>query len=105
MERARHSSIGDSVALSHRLGGILAEIMAVKGGVPEPFDPHTSFTALNFSSVDYLEFVLNVEADLNIDIPDDALLDPALYSVATWAAWLASNAAALQTPAIGTRSA
>ncbi|KIZ38841.1 hypothetical protein OO17_22445 [Rhodopseudomonas palustris] len=91
--------------MTRRLSAILAEIMAVKGGLPEPLDLRTSFTALDFSSVDYLEFVLNVEADLNIDIPDEALLDPALCSVATWADWLADNAAALRTPAIGTSSA
>jgi acyl carrier protein len=82
---------------------VLAGILAAKGGLPDDVDlSSATFTSLDFNSVDYLEFVLNVEADLNVDIPDEAVLDPSLCSVTTWAAWLATHAAELTTPAIGT---
>ncbi|ABD06779.1 hypothetical protein RPB_2073 [Rhodopseudomonas palustris HaA2] len=92
--------------LSEALTRILGGILAAKGGLPDDVDLSTAtFTSLDFNSVDYLEFVLNAEADLNLDIPDEAVLDPSLCSVATWAAWLAAHADELATPAIGSAGA
>ncbi|MBV8751760.1 MAG: hypothetical protein JO328_02770 [Hyphomicrobiales bacterium] len=89
-------------ALTNRLSGILRQILIARNDLAADRDVASStFAALGLTSVDYLEFILNVEADLNIDIPDEAMLNPALSSVDTWAAWLADNAASLQTPGIG----
>lgn len=88
--------------LTERLTDILRDITAVREGLPANGSlASSSFASLGLTSVDYLEFVLNIEAALNIDIPDDALLDPSLTSVQTWAAWLSEHADALRTPAVG----
>lgn len=87
--------------LARRLGAVLADILTAKGSAADDVDlAAATFTSLDFNSVDYLEFILNVEAELNIDIPDEAVLDPSLCSVATWANWLAGHEADLATPAI-----
>ncbi|MFN3656730.1 MAG: acyl carrier protein [Pseudolabrys sp.] len=88
--------------LTERLTAILTDITALREGPAAGDDlASSSFSSLGLTSVDFLEFVLNVEAELNIDIPDDALLDPALTSVESWAAWLSEHADRLRTPAIG----
>ena len=53
-----------------------------------------SFAVLGVNSVDFLEFVLNVEHDLGLDIPDEALMDPDLNSVRQWATYIANRGAA-----------
>lgn len=87
--------------IAARLAAILREIAAA-GGLPASDADllSDSFGAIGLNSVDYLEFVLNVESELNIDVPDEALMDPSLRSVETWAAWLAENAADLATPTV-----
>ncbi|MGP9811480.1 hypothetical protein ACTZWT_08220 [Rhodopseudomonas sp. NSM] len=112
MVQAHPTSLAEAPAgtqadtLTEVLTRILASILEAKGGLPDDVDLSTAtFTSLDFNSVDYLEFVLNAEADLNLDIPDLAVLDQSLCSVATWAGWLAAHGDELATPAIGTAGA
>jgi acyl carrier protein len=91
--------------LAERLTTILLDISAAKDGLQANGDlVARSFTSLGLTSVDFLEFVLNVEAALNVDIPDDVLLDPGLNSIETWASWLAEHGDTVRTPAVGPAS-
>jgi acyl carrier protein len=93
-------------AIKDRLATILAQLTAVNEMVRADADlREDSFGAIGLTSVDYLEFILNVEADLGIDVPDEALMDPALASVRHWAAYLARHRSELATPLVGAPSA
>lgn len=97
------ASVADDVesGIAARLAAILREITAANELVAPDADLLAdSFGSIGLNSVDYLEFVLNVENELNIDVPDEALMDPSLRSVEAWAAWLAVNAEDLRTPAV-----
>lgn len=56
------------------------------------------FSALGLNSVDYLEFVLNVERELNVDISDEVLLRQDLKSARTWIAYLQTHWHDMVTP-------
>ncbi|MBB4001902.1 acyl carrier protein [Aurantimonas endophytica] len=88
--------------IEDRLAAILGRLTAANEMVRADADLHgDSFGAIGLTSVDYLEFILNVEAELGIDIPDEALMDPALASVRQWAAYLARHRDELATPLVG----
>jgi acyl carrier protein len=53
------------------------------------------FAVLGVNSVDYLEFILNLEHALSIDVPDEAMMDPALNSVRAWSTYLERHAGGL----------
>jgi acyl carrier protein len=53
------------------------------------------FAVLGVNSVDYLEFILNLEHALGIDIPDEAMMDPALNSVRAWSTYLERHSGSL----------
>ncbi|WP_102961366.1 phosphopantetheine-binding protein [Mangrovicella endophytica] len=91
-------------AIAADLAAVLRDITAANELVPPDADlVSDSFGAIGLNSVDYLEFVLNIESRLNIDVPDEALMDPALKSVLAWADWLAVNAERLRTPDLAAR--
>ena len=92
--------------IEDRLAAILGQLTAANEMVRADADLRgDSFGVIGLTSVDYLEFVLNVEAELGIDVPDEALMDPALASVRHWAAYLARHRGALATPLVGAPTA
>ncbi|MEC5323547.1 acyl carrier protein [Aurantimonas sp. A3-2-R12] len=92
--------------LEDQLAQILESLCAPNEMVRRDADLRTdSFGAIGLTSVDYLEFILNVETQLNIDVPDEALMDPALASVRLWADYLARHRDELATPLVGAPTA
>lgn len=92
--------------LEEQLAQILESLCAANEMVRRDADLRTdSFGAIGLTSVDYLEFILNVETELNIDVPDEALMDPALASVRLWADYLARHRDELATPLVGAATA
>ncbi len=93
-------------ALEDQLAQILESLCAANEMVRRDADLRTdSFGAIGLTSVDYLEFILNVETELNIDVPDEALMDPALATVRLWADYLARHRDELVTPLVGAATA
>lgn len=79
--------------LTERLHAILEEVLSHGiADIDERDLVNDRFAVLGVNSVDYLEFILNVEHALRVDIPDEAMMDPALNSVRAWAAYLADHA-------------
>ena len=78
--------------LTDRLTAILEEVLSHGVADIEGRDlVNDRFAVLGVNSVDYLEFILNVEHALSIDIPDEAMMDPALNSVRVWSAYLGEH--------------
>jgi acyl carrier protein len=82
--------------LAGRLRGILGKILV---GVPgssvasaDEIGAEADFAELGINSVDFLEFVISVETELGVDIPDEALGDPHLRSLEAWAGYLVRQA-------------
>ena len=86
--------------LTDRLTAILEEVLSHGVADIEGRDlVNDRFAVLGVNSVDYLEFILNLEHHLAIDIPDEAMMDPALNSVRVWSAYLSEHAGDLATNA------
>lgn len=49
------------------------------------------FGAIGMNSVDFLEFVLGIETTFAVDVPDEALIDPKMRTIAAWVDFLSSD--------------
>ena len=73
------------------LRGILDNPGTVRTGETEELARDTDFGALGINSVDFLEFTIEIEEKLVIDIPDEALANEQLRSIDAWAEYLSTN--------------
>lgn len=83
--------VRDQASLALKLQGMLVEILANVPDAkisPDDVGLDTDFSELGINSVDFLEFVITLEEELNIDVPDEALTDEAFSSVNAWSAYL-----------------
>ena len=86
--------------LTQRLAAILEDVLS--HGIADVEGKnlvHDRFSVLGVNSVDYLEFILNLEHALRIDIPDEAMMDPSLNSVRMWSVYLSQHLGALASDA------
>lgn len=85
--------------VGRRLLGIIGAILErlQETGVGQQSRPDldldTDFADLGLNSVDFLEFILEVENQLDMDVPDGALIDQTLHSARTWARFMVARGA------------
>ena len=79
-------------ALAAHLRQILAAILADAPddgeGTPDEIATDVPFTDLGITSVDFLEFVITLEEELDTEVSDKALLEPSLLCLDDWADYL-----------------
>ena len=82
--------------ITNRLRQLLCQLLAVRSeanqdAAIDQISADVSFTELGINSVDFLEFVLAVEREFDMDIADEAFTEHALFTLTAWTDYLAGQ--------------
>lgn len=77
-----------------KVKGFIFEILSASNKELKLEDVANDLSELTFTSIDYLEFVLKVENEFNIDIPDEMLVERQNNTIQHWADFIHQEIAA-----------